>query len=182
MQRSLRHARQVALMVVLLLSATLCGATSTVPQPVVTLSVRDVILGDLGGQPVYLAPSAPGRPLAFSASVTRVEGSLPVDVYFGVMSPGGRVFTWIRKPGGGAELVEGLRPLVRAWSGVSLATAAALGEDPQYVFTGREAPGLYSVFLLLVTPEADPGNPGNWSTAQMTPLMFQGIAIQATPK
>lgn len=182
MQRILSSARQISLMAVLLLGAAVAGATSTLPQPAVTLAVRDVALSGLGGGPVYLAPAAPGRPPAFGATVTRAEGSLPADVYFGVMAPGGPVFTWVPKPGGGAVPVEGLRPLVRAWGGASLSTAAVLGEDPQYTFTEREPPGLYSVFLLLVPSGADPGNPVNWSTAQMAPLMFHGVAIPATTK
>lgn len=105
--------RLLPLALALCLGAPLVYASSVAP-PVIRPYVFDALLSSLIGQQVFVVPPAPARPLAVGATVAREAGSLPVDVYLGVIVPGGQVFTWVPKPGGGATLVKGLAPVARA--------------------------------------------------------------------
>ena len=170
--------RLFSLVLALCLGAPLAHAGSTVASPVARAYVLDALLGGLVDQQVFVVPAAPARPLAFGATVTRESGSPPVDVYLGVIVPGGQVYTWVPKPGGGAALVKGLSPVARAVTETSFATATVFGADARYSFSEGDAAGLYSVFVLLVPPGSDPGDARKWNWASMTPLMFQGLSIQ----
>lgn len=121
-----------------------------------------------------------GRPLRFAAQIERLDGSLPTpgsfptDIYFGVIAPGGRVFTWVSRPDGGAALVEGLIPAARAVTATSFSAESVLG-TPEYTFSERDTPGLYSVFVLLATPGSDASDARSWQHATIVPLMFKGV-------
>jgi hypothetical protein len=164
----------LALALALCLGVPLANASSPAP-PDITIFVTN----QLGFQQ-YLAVTTPVRPLQFGAQIERVDGSLPTpgsfptDIYFGVIVPGGRVFTWVSNPGGGAALVEGLVPVARAVTEPSFSTGRVFG-TPEYTFSERDAPGLYSIFVLLVTPGSDASDARSWQYARMVPLMFKGV-------
>lgn len=177
--RSFFCRRLLSLTLALCAGAPLANATSTTPPPAVRVYVLDALLAGLVDQQVFVVPAAPARPLAFGATVAREPGSPVMDVYLEVIVPGGRVFTWVPKPGGGSVLVEGLSPVARAFTGTSFATATVFGADAQYTFSEGHTPGMYSVFALLVPPGSDPGDARRWTWVNMVPLMFQGLTIQA---
>lgn len=160
------------------LVAPLANAMSSVAPPVIWTRVTDAELAGLSDQPIFVVPSL-RRTVAIGSSFERVAGTLPIDVYIGVIAPGGRVFSWVPKPGGGASLVEGLSPVARAVDGTTFATRTVFGADANYTFSDKDAPGLYSVFTLLVTPGRDPNDPRQWSSVNMVPLMFQGSGAPA---
>ena len=177
---STRRRRQfLSLMSLSLIALPAANATSTVATPEVKVFVRDVVLSGLGTDQIFVVPAAPARPLAFGASVARTLGSLPCDVYFGVIVPGGRVFTWIPKVGGGAVLVAGMSPVARAIADTTFQTSSAFAGDPQYTFSEGDIKGLYSLFVLLVPPGADPSDARRWTWVTTVPLMFQGMANQS---
>lgn len=169
--------RLLSLALALCLGAPLAYASSVAP-PVVTPYVVDALLSGLIDRQLFVVPPAPARPLAVGATVARVVGSPPMDVYLGVIVPGGQVYTWIPRPGGGATLVKGLSPVARAVTETTFATATVFGADAKYTFSEGDARGLYSVFALLVPPGSDPGDARKWTWVNMTPLMFQGLTIQ----
>jgi hypothetical protein len=162
----------LALVLALCLGVPLGHAASFAEPP----DSRIFVQNQLGAQQYQ---GTPGRLLRFGAQIERVDGSyptpgsFPTDIYFGVIVPGGRAFTWVSSPGGGAALVEGLVPVARAVTDPSFTTASVLGA-PEYTFSERDAPGLYSVFLLLVTPGRDASDARSWQYARMVPLMFKG--------
>ena len=179
MSNTVRRRRLLLLICAGLIAVPAVNATSTVPTPEIKVFVRDVVLGGLGTDQIFVVPAAPARPLAFSASVARTLGSLPCDVYFGVIVPGGRVFTWVPKVGGGAVLVAGMSPVARAVVDTAFQTASALAGDPQYTFSDGDAIGLYSLFILLVPPGADPSDARRWTWVTTVPLVFQGMTVQS---
>jgi hypothetical protein len=167
--RLLLHA--LALGLALCVGAPLVNAASAAPP-----DVNIVVWNRLGYQQYY---GTPGQPLRFGLQIERLDGSFPTpgsfptDIYFGAIVPGGRVFTWVSNPGGGPVLVEGLIPVARAFTAISFVAERVLG-IPEYTFSERDAPGLYSVFVLLVTPGSDPSDGRSWQYARMVPLMFKG--------
>lgn len=163
-----------------LLAAPLVNATSTVAPPEIRIYVRDSAAGGLGGDQRFVVPPAPVRPLTFSASITRTSASLPSDVYFGVIAPDGRTFTWVRNDGGGIALVQGMSPAATAMTDEVFHTTSALMGDPEYAFSDADAPGLYLLFALLVPPGADPTDARQWTWVTTVPLMFQGLTSQAS--
>jgi hypothetical protein len=168
--RVLFHA--LALGLALCLVPPLANASSPTP-PDITISVTS----QLGFQQYQ---GTPGRPLRFGVQIERLDGSFPTpgsfptDIYFGVIVPGGRVFTWVSNPGAGAVLVEGLIPVARAFTGTSFYLDDRVFGIPEYTFSERDTPGLYSVFVLLVTPGRDASDARSWQYARMVPLMFKG--------
>lgn len=164
------------------LGTPLANATSTVPPPVIRTYVIDASLAGLGDQQLFAVPATSGRTLAMGSSFERVAGSPLIDVYVGVILPGGRVFTWVPKPGGGAILTEGFSPVARSVAETTFTTRAVFGADASHTFSDKDATGLYSVFTLLVGAGRDPGDARQWSWVNMVPLMFQGFGAPAVSK
>lgn len=78
-----------------------------------------------------------------------------VDIYFGVIMPGGtRVKTWSPDNTGKITLNDGFAPIARAYSVSSPGTfdtrSANSGELITYTFNGSEEKGLYLVFIHMV--------------------------------
>jgi hypothetical protein len=170
--------RLLPLWLILSLGASPASAASTLPAPIVRPYVFDAITGGLIDQQLFVVPAAPMRPLAFGATITREVGSLPVDIYLGVISPKGEVYSWIPKQGGGGILVKGLSPVARSVNETTFATSTVFGTDPKYTFSEGDVPGMYSVFALLVPPGSDPNDARRWTWVNMVPLLFQGLTIQ----
>jgi hypothetical protein len=95
-----------------------------------------------------------------------------VDVYFGILTPGGRVFSW--KPGAtnAPILAEGFFPAAQNTTATEMASTALLGGSPQHLFGSDHPLGLYSVFFFLVRTGADPRDPRQWYGATMAPLVI----------
>jgi len=111
-----------------------------------------------------------GRALQFNASVSPF--TLPVDVYFGVIIPGGRTFTWTTASTTGPVLIEGLHPAGQNLTQTDFVASASLGGAPRYAFSNGEPLGLYSLFVLVVLHGADPSDTSRWIAANMSPLIL----------
>jgi len=170
--------RLATLLMALAVAVPSANATTTAAPPAVRAYVLDGLTPGLVDQQVFAVPAAPMRPLVFGATIKREAGSPPIDVYLGVVAPGGKVFTWVPTQGGGGTLTEGMSAAARNMTSADFATPSVFGTDPRYTFTERDAPGLYSVFALLVPAGADPTDAQRWTWVNMVPLLFQGLTIQ----
>ena len=162
---------------VLLLSAVLASGIapmyargSTIAPPVISITTVDAIMGPLVSLPVFTWRTD-GRPLAFNATFSRGDSS-PVDVYFGIIIPGGRVFSWISGTANVPTLREGLLPAAQGITNTASSSAGLLGANPQHIFSADYPLGLYSVFFFLVPAGADPGDSRRWIAASMSPLVI----------
>jgi hypothetical protein len=91
------------------------------------------------------------------------------DVYVGVLLPTGSILT-SRFPVP-QQLETGLVPLVR---GVTIGTGSpGFISFVGHVFNGSEPSGLYTVFALLVTSDADPTDSRNWLGNGAALLVFR---------
>jgi len=168
----LRSLRKVGFSLALLVSGiTPFVHAETIPQPLISILTLDVLVAPLVAAPVFAWRTDLARPLEFIATITRSDIS-PVDVYFGVIIPGGRVFSWIPGTANGPVLVEGLSPAGRGITAAAISGAGLLGSDPQNLFSASQPIGLYSLFVVLVRSGADASNPGNWFGAAMSPLII----------
>ena len=95
----------------------------------------------------------------------------PIDVYVGVITPGGRFLSWIPGTANVPVLVEGLSPAGRGLTATSISGAALLGSHPQYLFSAADPPGLYSLFVILAVAGTD-ASKGLWFGAAMSPLLI----------
>lgn len=139
---------------------------STIALPIINIGVTDAETAGLNGAQWF---TWIGRPLAFSFAVHRREDTAPVDVYFGVLTPGGRVFSW--SPGAGApNLQEGLFPVGQGITATEI-SSALLGSNPEYTFPPGHEIGIYSVFCFLLPAGVDPRSPRSWINASMSPVV-----------
>jgi hypothetical protein len=143
---------------------------STIPPAVISISTVDPLLAPLISGPVFTG-RIDGRPLEFIAAVSRVDSS-PADVYFGVIIPGGRIFSWIPGTANVPMLVEGLFPAAQRITDTAISSAGMLGSNPQHSFSADHPLGLYSVFCFFVRTGAAPGDPRQWFAAAMSPLVI----------
>lgn len=146
---------------------------STIPAPVVSITTLDAAQAPLIWEPRFTWRTD-GRPLEFVANVTRYESS-PVDVYFGILLPGGRIASWHPGTGHGPILQEGFWPAARRTAATEMSGAALLRGNPRHSFSADSAYfplGLYSVFIFLVPAGADPRDPSRWYGATMSPLVI----------
>jgi hypothetical protein len=143
---------------------------STIAPPVVSILTTDVLTAGYIGVPRFTWKGVDGA-LQFEAAVTRNESS-PVDVYFGILTPGGRVFSW--KPGttNAPILAEGFFPAAQNTTATEMWSTVLLGGSPQHLFGSDHPLGLYSVFFFLVRTGADPRDPRQWHGATMAPLVI----------
>jgi hypothetical protein len=144
---------------------TLVQALSLAAPPQISIFVANPI-----GVPVF-SWQTNGGALQFDASVTSTL-PLPVDVYFGVIIPGGRTFTWTSALTNVPILVEGLIPVAQNVTPTFFHAATSLGGVPQHTFSNTHPRGLYSVFVLLVAHGASPADASRWVAASMSPLML----------
>jgi len=144
---------------------------STIPQPVISIIAGDAELSQLALVPVFTWRTDIGRPLMFAAQISRADSS-PVDVYFGVLAPDGRFFSWVPQTGSAPLLLEGLHPAGRAITATAISSAGLLGSDPRHLFAAGHPLGLYSVAVILVATAADPTDPRRWFAATMSPLLI----------
>jgi hypothetical protein len=158
--------RRCLLLAVISLSTapTLAQALSLAAPPQMSIFVSNV-----RGVPVF-SWQTNGEALQFDATVCR-SNTLPVDVYFGVIIPGGRTFTWNSALTSVPILVEGLIPAAQNVTTTFFHAAASLGGVPQHTFSSTHPLGLYSVFVLLVSAGANPADASRWFAASMSPLM-----------
>lgn len=166
--------------VVLLLSAVLALGIApvsvqgtSIPPAVISISVVDALISPLVSVPIFSWTTGVGRPLEFGAAVSRVDSS-PVDVYFGIIIPGGRIFSWISGTANVPILLEGLFPAAQRITDTDTAISSAelLGRNPQHIFSADHPLGLYLVFFFLVPTGTDPGDSRHWIAATMSPLMI----------
>lgn len=118
-------------------------------------------------------------PYTFGGIVTWPENT-PVyangaDVYFGVLMPGGTsVYSWTTQ-NGVATLVPGYVPFARAISNKT--TFQPFANNAQlpvtYSLNGTEAKGLYFVFLILMSPGADPNDSRQWGQVSTQPFFVK---------
>lgn len=155
------------------------ASASSIAPPIVRTYVYDLGLAGLIDQQVFVVPAQADRPLGLGASISQEPGGFPMDVYLGVIVPGGKVFSWVPKPGGGASVVSGLSPVARSVTEPSFTTRNVFGADAQYTFTEADALGLYSVFTLLVPAGKDPGDARQWHWVSMVPVVFRGLTAPA---
>ncbi|MBG9390614.1 hypothetical protein [Caenimonas aquaedulcis] len=145
---------------------------SVAAPPVIYIQAIDPVLAGLNGAPVFTWRTD-GRPLQFGGGVDRTHtGFPPVDVYFGVMIPGGRLFTWTPGTGSEPNLREGLFPAGQGITAIQISTRDLLGASPQRPFSSADPLGVYSIFLFLTSPGADPRDARGWYGASMSPLVI----------
>lgn len=104
--------------------------------------------------------------------------SAGVDIYFGVIMPGGTtVKTWSPNNAGTVAINNGYAPLARARSVLSAGTfdttAVNSGNQISYTFSGGETKGLYLVFLFMVPTGTDPTDIQQWSSVSMQPFFVK---------
>ncbi|MES2605479.1 MAG: hypothetical protein V4603_11115 [Pseudomonadota bacterium] len=142
------------------------------PAPEISVQVTTPV-----GAPVHAA-RLNGMAHSLSANIRIPADALKiqVDLYFGVIRPGGTgTTTWINAATGPA-LQTGMSPLLK---GINMGTAATItttelfGHDVEHVFTGKEPAGMYLLFALLVAAGADPSNTKTWLGVDMTPLFVE---------
>lgn len=146
------------------------SAQESIARPVITILTLDAILAPAVTVPVFTWRTG-GRPLEFDAVVSRLDSSA-VDVYFGVIVPDGRIFSWISGTANIPILLEGLFPAAHRITDTAIFTAGLLGRNPQHSFSADHPLGLYSVFLFLVPTGAVPSDPRQWIAATMSPLVI----------
>lgn len=143
---------------------------TSIPSPVISIMALDANLAPGGTLPVFTWRTD-GRLLEFDASLSRYESS-PVDVYFGIIVPGGRIFSWSPGTNNVPTLQEGFVPAAQRTTATEMSGAALLGSSPQYGFSSDHLLGLYSVFFFLVPAGTDPRDPRRWMGATMSPLVI----------
>jgi len=149
---------------------TVAQATTRAAPPQIQIIASDPAAAGFEGFPVYRWRTD-GRALQFDASVG--PSGLFADVYFGVIIPGGRTFTWTAASTGGPILVEGLHPAGQNVDrGAFFIASTSLGGVPRYAFSNGEPLGLYSLFVLVVLHGADPSDTTRWITVNMSPLFL----------
>ena len=171
--RVLRELSKVVLMsAVLALGITSVSAQTgaSIAPPVISISTVDPMVAPLASVPVFTWRTD-GRPLEFVAAVSRVDSS-PVDVYFGIIIPDGRIFSWISGTANVPIFLEGLFPAAQRITDTTISNAELLGENPRHIFSAGHPLGLYSVFFFLVPTGADPGDSRQWISATMSPLVI----------
>jgi hypothetical protein len=159
----------IAVMLALALTPASAQTALAAPSATISISVFDPTVAPLVLVPVF-SWRADGKPLEFSASVSRAD-SRPVDAYFGAIAPGGRVFSWTSGLTTVPVLLEGLFAAARGVTSTQFTTAALLGANPQRAFSNEALSGLYAVFMLLVPHGGDPFAPSQWLAATMSPLV-----------
>jgi hypothetical protein len=139
------------------------------PAPEISVRVSDPLGAPTGNINMH------GVPYAFSAHIQMPAGSSPVqaDLYVGVIQPDGVGLTWVNagKPG----LRRGTSPLL---VGINLDNNSVLttdipGREIAHSFTGKEPPGMYTVYALLVSAGATPAQSENWIGVDMKPLFIE---------
>jgi len=163
-------AKVVLLPTVLALGVVPASAVAaTAAPPTIKILVLDAATAGLLSTPVFTW-RIDGGAVQFEATASR-DLSNPVDVYFGVVAPGERVFSW--SPAVGApNLREGLFPAGQAITATQISSTGLLGSGPQYTFPAGSPLGIYSVFFLLVYAGNDPRDPRQWVAANMSPLVI----------
>jgi hypothetical protein len=147
-------------------------ASSSIPQPVISIQTVDATRAPPDTVHVFSWLMSQGS-LAFGATLTRYENS-PIDVYFGILIPGGRVYTWTRGISNGPVLREGLSPAVQRTTETQIDSATILGSNPIQGFAddARSPSGLYSIFMFMVPAGAGPGDLRNWTGGASSPLFL----------
>gem|GEM_PF-4265622 len=143
---------------------------ASIALPVISLSTIDPMVAPLASTPVFTWKTD-NRPLEFAATVSRTDSS-PVDMYFGIISPDGRVFSWNSGLTSVPIFLEGLSPAGRLVTDTVISSADLLGKNPQHTFSADHPLGLYSVFFFLVPAGADPGDSRQWIAATISPLVI----------
>lgn len=115
------------------------------------------------GGPYYFVASANGLSLR------------PHDFYFAVLRPDGRIYSWNTKSSLQPQLTEGLYPVAKGIIATEFYTRSILGST-EYVFSSTDLPGLYHVFLLVLSSGSNPENPANWLYVASVPLIFQPVS------
>jgi hypothetical protein len=97
------------------------------------------------------------------------------DVYFGILMPGGTsVQSWTLKDGV-VTLVPGFVPFARAIPNTTLFQAFADSSQRPItrVFQDTDPKGLHFVFLILVSPGADPNDSRQWREVSTQPFVVK---------
>jgi hypothetical protein len=149
-------------------------ATSLPVPPQIQIIATDAATAAINFLPSYRwRPD--GREIQFGASVGPT--GLFVDVYFGVIVPGGRTFTWTAGSAMGPILVEGLHPAAQNLDrAATFNSSASLGGTPRYAFSNGDPLGLYTLFVLVVPHGADPSDTPRWIAVSMSPLFVSDCA------
>ena len=144
---------------------------SSLPRPVISIIVTPWYSAGLSDIPVFTWSRTSGEELVFDAAVSRAF-IRPADIYFGVLTPDGRVLSWRPGPANVPILQEGLFPAAQANTAEMTSAYTWLGTFPRFTFSSSNLTGIYSVFVLVVPAGSDPGNPRIWTAAQMWPLVI----------
>lgn len=148
----------------------MAAAASSAPPTAFAIQVIDATRAPFVSVPVFQWRIGQG-PLLFDAILSRSSSS-PVDVYFGIIIPAGRIFTWTPGQSGGPILREGLFPAAQGTTATQISAFSLLETAPQHTISAGYPLGLYSVFMLLVPTGANAGDLRSWTGAAMSPLLI----------
>ena len=156
----------------LMLIPVMSGATSSAPPAVIQIQVFSDPL--MGARTYHVLRE---RTAAFGASIEFPGGFLSKgDVYFGFLQPGNmNAHTWTLDSGT-VRVVKGMRPLqqdIDLTTPPVFYTSAIAGRDLEHAFAGTDPAGMYSMFVLVVIANSDPGDSRNWYAVSTLPLFVE---------
>jgi hypothetical protein len=129
------------------------------------------IAEDIGSLPCYDVTNYP--PVGVDVIIDCAFIPPKADFYFGVIGPGGKAYSFAA--GENSTPIQGLVPIATDVD-VSKAGSLNLSENAgsiSYTFSYDDAPGMYTVFALLVMAGENPANSHVWLEAEMQPLMVE---------
>lgn len=169
----------VRLFVINLIAAITCYSSQVMaafPGPKVEIDL-EVLAGEFL-YPAFVADRQ-STSVVFSASVEVpvILRDAKADLYIGVMAlEDDKPYSWTKSATGNSSFLAGMHPLLSdvALSELESASISELaGSNMEYFFNGTEAPGLYTVFLIVVGANTDPGDPIHWMAAEMQPFFIK---------
>jgi hypothetical protein len=171
LDRSLRIALVTAAFAIVLMSLKSAAAVITSEYYV------HVLITEPEGAPVRRVRTSLNWEYSFNAGIHSLPGTAQqtADIYFGAMTPGDSIFTWVEN-GNGPTLVTGLQPLLTAIplsGGLETSIGHIRGRDLKYRFTGSQPKGMYTIFAIVVISGREASNPDNWVGVSMAPLFVE---------
>jgi hypothetical protein len=153
-------------------------ASSSIPLPTISTSVVHPLLVRTFSMVTSFESYSPDtsieRTYSFGSTIDFTGTTIKKgDLYFGFISPNNNeIFSWVSN-GSETSIKKGLLPIVKGVEeneNSTFSLTRALGEEIKYVVTGQEPTGMYLIFSLLVSPDADPSQIRKWIAIDMRPL------------